>query len=130
MGERQNYPVIWLSGIPEEVARFLREIAETHLEALCANAEARARGQQVHDPVIQGVPYKEVPTSQYRVWCLEQLQTRHRAMPDPDRARLDALLKDNGAFGPLTRLESLRSDYNTSGEAPFGRSLAVYENLV
>lgn len=119
-----------VDGIPDDVARFVQEIAETHLEALCANAEARAQGKAKYDPVIQGVQYRSVPTSLYRVWCLEELQRWHSEIVGDASKRLDALLEAQGALEPLTRLTNLSSGYNTQGEAPFGKSASVYENIV
>ena len=118
-----------VSGIPDDIARFLKEIAETHLEALNANAEAHAAGQKLHDPLIQGVQYRDVPVSQYRVWCLQRLQEQHEAVSDNARDTLGALLDANGALEPLTRLKDLNSGYQKSHDAPFGPSLAVFEHL-
>lgn len=119
-----------VDGIPKDVAEFLTEIAQTHLEALCANAEARKKGLKKYDPVIQGVQYRDVPTSLYRMWCLEELQS-HRAALDPEALKqLDYLLKTNGALEPLLRMEGLSSGYNTDRNAPFGQSAPVYETIV
>lgn len=118
-----------VTGIPDDVARFLREIGETHLEALCANAEARAAGQKLHDPVIQGVQYRDVPVSQYRVWCLERLQEQRAAITQNALDRLDSILEHNGALEPLMRLSDLNSGYEKGQDAPFGRSIPVFESV-
>jgi len=118
-----------VSGIPDDIAGFLTEIAQTHLEALCANAQAHAEGKTQHDPVIQGVQYRDVPVSHYRVWCLEQLQEERARISQNARDTLDALLEDNGALEPLIRLNDLSSGYNIGRDAPFGRSIPVFESI-
>lgn len=122
-----NGPLV--NGIPDDVANFLKEIAETHLEALCANAEARAAGKKLHDPVIQGVQYRDVPVSQYRVWCLERLQEQRAAVSQNARDRLDDLLERNGALQPLIRLSDVKSGYSVPDGAPFERSIPVFETV-
>ena len=118
-----------VSGIPDEVSRFMREIAETHLEALCANAEAREAGQKLHDPMIQGVQYRDVPVSQYRVWCLQRLQDRRLETSQNARETLDRVLEENGALEPLIRLSDVNSDYGAGEDAPFGPSIPVFESV-
>lgn len=118
-----------VSGIPEDVAQFIREIAETHLEALCANVEAHASGKKLHDPLIQGVQYRDVPVSQYRVWCLQRLQERRLETSQNARETLDRLLEENGALEPLIRLDDIESGYQAGESAPFGRSIPVFESV-
>ena len=88
-----------VSGIPDDIAQFLREIAETHLEALCANADAFKAGKTLHDPIIQGVQYRNVPVSQYRVWCLQRLQEQRLEVSQNARDTLDGLLESKWRIG-------------------------------
>ena len=118
-----------VSGIPDDIARFLKEIAETHLEALCANAEAYADGKKLHDPVIQGVQYRDVPVSQYRVWCLQKLQERRLDVSQNAGDALDEVLKASGALEPLLRLNAPNSGYDTEKGAPFGISIPVFASV-
>lgn len=118
-----------ISGVPVEIAQFLREIAETHLEALCANAMAYAAGEKLHEQTIQGVRYRDVPVSQYRVWCLQRLQERRLKLPAKARETLDDLLDQNGALEPLIRLNNINSGYEVGEIDPFGRSIPVFESI-
>ena len=118
-----------VSGIPDDVAKFIQEIAETHLEALCANADAYANGKKLHDPIIQGVQYRAVPTSRYRVWCLEHLQRQRMLVAETSRKKLDALLDKYSALEPMTRITDLKSGYNESENLPFGKSISVFETV-
>ena len=118
-----------VSGVPDDLRPLLKEIAETHLENLCANAEAWAAGAPHFAADLQGTRYTHVPTSQYRVWCLETLQRAYGAVAEPSRAALTALLEDTGCLDPLLRLEAPGSGYDPNREAPFGRSIPVYKDV-
>jgi glutathione S-transferase len=119
-----------VSGVPDDLLPLIKEIGETHLENLCANALAWGGGESHFDVTIQGAPYTHVPTSQYRVWCLEELQRRYRELPDPAQGEVKSILEGQGAFGPLMRIAEPKSGYNEDGAAPFGgHAISVYSNV-
>ena len=93
-----------VSGIPDDLLPLLKEIGETHLEALCANARAWADGRSHYNVDIQGAPYTQLPTSQYRVWCLEMLQKRYNALDSDARSKVAELLEGQGGLEPLLRV--------------------------
>ncbi|MBI1239379.1 MAG: glutathione S-transferase family protein [Alphaproteobacteria bacterium] len=116
-----------VAGVPDDLLPLVKEIGETHLQALCANADAWARGDKSYEMVIQGAPYRAVPTSQYRVWCLEKLQERFRAVDD---GALAALLGGQNALEPLLRIASPNSGYDPGRIAPFGsQSIPVFAQV-
>ncbi len=109
---------------------FLIEIAETHLEQHRHNALAYSEGRSRYDLSVQGYTYKRVPTSRYRVWCLEALRSRWADLPEQARSVLDEQLTH-----PLSNILSdefsfTASDYDVVGEAPFNRAINVFENGV
>jgi glutathione S-transferase len=110
-----------LDGLPEDLGPLLRECGETHLEMLAANAEAHGRGQVHHELRVQGVSYRAVPTSAYRVWALEQLRMRFRRLPAAERERAEQLLRAHGCWAPLWRVEQLSSGHDPDRRAPFTR---------
>jgi glutathione S-transferase len=127
-GSRLNGQLI--SGVPDDLLPLVREIGETHLENLCANAAAWNAGEGHYDVTIQGAPYTHVPTSQYRVWCLEELQRHFRELPGPAQGEVKSIIDGQGAFEPLMRVADPKSGYNEDGAAPFGsHSIAVYSNV-
>ncbi len=117
------------AGIPDDLLPLLKELGETHLEALCANAKAWADGEKRHDAEIQTVHYRDLPTSQYRVWCLEELQRRYRQLDEEAQASVSGLLKSQGCLEPLLRIDAPGSGYNTGNTAPFGQSIPVFEDV-
>jgi hypothetical protein len=107
--------------IPQSWAPILTDIGSVYLPYLDANAAAYARGEERFDLVIQGVSYRRLPTSQYRVWCLEQLRRHVGALADADRARVQTALERHGAWTLLWVCGELRSGWDPDGLAPFAR---------
>jgi len=109
---------------------FLTEICETHLSQLRQNAEAWSAGEGRYSQTIQGTRYASVPSSRYRVWCLENLRGEWAALPAEAQATLRehltgdeaALLREDNAFKP--------SGYDLEGKAPFNRAINVFDGGV
>lgn len=115
-----------VEGIPADLLPLLREIGETHLPNLVENAQAWRRGSKRYDVTIQGVQYRDLPVSQYRSWCLEQLQQRFRQLPEQTRDSLQILLEQQGCWQPLWAVDAPQSGYDPERRAPFGVGLEVY----
>lgn len=114
-----------LSDVPGDLSPLLREIGATHLEALDQNAGAHARGATTHDLAVQGTTYREVPTSRYRVWCLEQLRATFERMPPDAQEEVRTLLERHACWAPLWRARRLGSGHDPAGAAPFCRALRM-----
>ncbi|MGA7396433.1 MAG: glutathione S-transferase family protein [Solirubrobacterales bacterium] len=108
-----------VSGIPDDWGPILKEIGETHLEALAQNAVAFSAGRERHDLSVQGVNYPSIPTSAYRPWCLKQLQQKFQELPDDASATVRGILEDHGCWEPLWRVTDFRNDHDPEGTAPF-----------
>ena len=105
---------------------FVREVAETHLSQLRQNAEAYSRGATRYDLFVQGARYIRVPTSRYRVWCLEVLQAKWGDLREESRQILQRAvgapeLEVLGAGGDYAA-----SGYDVEGLAPFNRAIHVF----
>lgn len=110
-----------LAGIPPDLSPLLTEIGQAHLEALAANAAAHGAGRTTHDLTVQGVTYRSVPTSAYRVWCLEQLRERFASLDAPAAGEVRTVLERHGCWEPLWRIDGLASGHDPDGTAPFCR---------
>ena len=115
-----------LAGIPDDWAPILQEIGGTHLEQLALNAVAWTAGKREFAMTCQGQHYDRVPTSRYRVWCLEELRRHFEALPEGAREEVQALLERHGCWEPLWRVQTRPSGHDPKGEAPFARGLRVF----
>jgi glutathione S-transferase len=113
-----------VAGVPDDWGPILDRVGSAYLPYLCANAEAWKAGARRHDADVEGVHYRRLPVSQYRVWCLERLREHFEALPEPVRARARALLERHGCWEPLWRVERPESRY-PADEVPF-RGRAVH----
>jgi glutathione S-transferase len=110
-----------LTGVPDDLSGLLTEIGATHLAALAANATAHRARAPVHDLTVQGVTYRRVPTSAYRVWCLERLRALFQQLAPAAGERVQALLKEHGCWEPLWRVTGISSGHDPDRQAPFCR---------
>jgi glutathione S-transferase len=110
-----------VDAVPADLEPLLREAAETHLPMLAANAVAFAAGRATHDFNVQGVTYRGVPTSRYRVWTLDRLRRAFLALDGDDREAAERLLARTGCLGPLRADEPAPSGHDPEGRAPFSR---------
>jgi glutathione S-transferase len=114
-------------GIPEDFSPFLDDIGASYLPYLCANAEAFAAGERRHEFTIQGVRYRNLPTSRYRVWCLERLRAHYEALPDASRADARTLLERHACWDLLWRNQHIESRHDPAGEVPFRGRYVHYD---
>ena len=118
-----------VAGIPEDWSPILREIGSAYLPFLNANAAAWQAGQRRFDATIQGVHYRRMPVSQYRVWCLEQLRAHFEALAEPANAAARALLEEHGCMEPLHTVKAVDSRYDPERRVPFYGRKVHYDNL-
>lgn len=123
--ERIGRP-IFLAQVPDDAAVLLREVCETHLVQLTANAAAHARGDSHFAMTVQGCRYDRLPSSRYRVWCLEELRKAFAKLSDTDASAVRALLPYAGAEVLWAEGLEACSDYNSDNHLPFGKAINVY----
>jgi hypothetical protein len=111
-----------LDGVPADWSPILREIGETHLPALAANAAAYTSGAAEHDLSVQGATYRGIPTSAYRPWCLRRLRAGYEQLPADAAATVRGILEEHGCWEPLWRTGDFRCDHDPGGTAPFCRA--------
>jgi glutathione S-transferase len=116
-----------VTGIPSDWGPVLDEVGSAYLPYLCSNAEGWRTGSRRQDAEIQGVLYRGLPVSQYRVWCLERLRDHFEALPDGPREEARKILEAHGCWEPLWRVASPDSGYDGEG-APFRGCNVHYHN--
>lgn len=116
------------SDIPDDLDPLLEDAGVAYLPYLNANARAWQQGHERFDPIVQGVQYSTVPVSQYRVWCLEQLQHHAKTVPEDLQSTLQARLQKTGCWNPLFEIDSPDSRYDEEAEVPFRGRKVHYHN--
>ncbi len=117
-----------MSELPEDMDSLLADIGGGYLPYLNANARAWQQGQDQFAPVIQGVQYPAMPVSQYRVWCLEQLQRRAREVPASLQRKLKETLSARGCWSALFAVSEPASRYDEGDHVPFKGRKVHYQN--
>ena len=104
----------------------LREICETHLVQLAANAEAYATSAKSFEMTVQGCPYSRMPVSRYRVYCLEELRNAFAALAPEHQQSIQATLAFPQANVLWSGAPLAKSGYNADRHLPYGPAINVY----
>ncbi|MEM8918404.1 MAG: glutathione S-transferase family protein [Pseudomonadota bacterium] len=118
----------FLSDVPDDAGPMLREICETHLKQLIANAEAFGRSGDAarFGMTVQDCDYADIAVSRYRVWCLEELRTRFADLDAPDQEKVKALLPYDQAQILWAGTWDIRSGFNADNHLPYGKAINVF----
>lgn len=109
----------WQAGIPEDLGPLLDEIGTGYLPYLCANVDAVGAGKKRFDAEVDGTVFKGARYSRYRVWCLQELRSHFRALPDAAREAARDLLEKHACWEPLWRQEQLPLQPGQEQQLPF-----------
>ncbi len=112
--------------IPADAAPMLKELCETHLQQLAANAEAYKNGIRRFTMTVQGCEYVNLPVSRYRVACLERLRELFATLDEEQQKTAQALLPYPEASILWDPSFGTQSDYDEERRAPFNKSINVY----
>ena len=83
---------LFITDIDEAMSSLLKEVCETHLQQLSANAAAFANHQKTFEMTVQGCRYQNLSVSRYRVYCLECLRESFAALDSLAQARVREVL--------------------------------------
>jgi predicted dehydrogenase len=119
-----------IARIDAPLRRFLAEIGATHLAQLAQNAAAFTEGRARYDLGVQGATYRKVPTSRYRVWCLENLRSAWADLPGDAAAALREILAAHGGAVLWDAGDIRPSGYDPEGKAPFNRAINVFPGAI
>jgi glutathione S-transferase len=119
-------PPEFVDVIPTDAAPMLKEISETHLHQLAANAEAYKSGMRQFSMRVQGFEYVKLPVSRYRVACLEALREGYSALAEEQKSSVQALLPHPEAGILWDPDFCVRSGYDEEKLAPFNKAINVY----
>ena len=109
----------------DALTALLVEACDTNLVQHKYNEQAFAAEAARYEMRVQDTDYKRIPTSRYRLWCLENLRREWAALDDEAQTALKAKLPASADI--LWQAPDLTSsDYDSAGEAPFNKGINVY----
>ena len=108
-----------MDSVPDDWGPILDSIGSAYLPYLCANAEAWKKGASHFEADIEGVPYRNLRTAPYRVWCLEQLRNNFNALSEQHQTEVRARLEAHGCWEPLWRVQDTNSGIDPDHKVPF-----------
>lgn len=116
-----------LDAIPDDTGLMLREVAETHMVQQRENTLAFGNGQTHFEMTVQGCHYKKVPVSRYRVYCLERLREQFQELNAEHQNKVQALLSRSEYTLIWNDEIAAKSEYDMERQAPFNKSINVFE---
>lgn len=108
-----------LQGVPEDWGPILESVGGGYLPYLAANAEAWVAGHAHFDVTIADAPYRTIRTSEYRVWCLQEIRRQYQGLSEADQAVAGELLRRHGCWEPLWRSILPDARWIDNESAPF-----------
>ena len=112
--------------VPEDIRELLRHMARGYLPYLNTNIDAVRNGASRFTTTVDGVTYRGARSSQYRVWCLDELRKHYRRLTEAESetevegaSDLERLLKETGIWEPLWAQDDLPLLKDQEGGLPF-----------
>ena len=104
---------------PGDLEPLLEEIGKTYLPYLCANVEAVSKNQSFFEFQSDDMHFLKARYSQYRVWCLKELQDKYNQIPEDGKEETRKLLTKYGCWEPLWRYQDLPMNASQEERLPF-----------
>lgn len=117
----------FVQSISSSAQPMLKEIAQTHLVQLKANAAAYGLNQSHFEMDVQGCHYQNLPVSQYRVHCLERLREEFERLDDESQKTVKSLLSDPECDVLWDQSVTAFSNYDVERLAPFNKAINVFQ---
>ncbi|MGL5838433.1 MAG: glutathione S-transferase family protein [Sphingorhabdus sp.] len=108
---------------------FWDQLRDGYIPYLRANAAAWSRKEPRFEVTIEGARYQKLPTSQYRVWALEQLQHRLAKLSAEAHAWVEQVLGEQ-ATAMLEELVARPSLFATNDDPAVGTRLQAYAGQI
>ena len=84
-----------------------------------ANVDAVSKNQSFFEFQSDDMHFVKARYSQYRVWCLKQLQDKFHQIPESRKEKTRKLLTKYGCWEPLWRYQDLPMDTSQEEKLPF-----------
>ncbi len=123
---RPTHGGAFIDEISDDLQPLLKEVCQTHLEQLDANAEAYGAQKSNFEMTVQGCHYRNMPISRYRVYCLERLREQFEVLDASSKTSVQALLAYPEAEILWRETFDVSSGYDEDRHLPYGHAINVY----
>ena len=114
-----NQEFSYLDNIPNDLSPLLNEIGKIYLPYLCANVDAVSKNKRRFEFKSDEMHFVGARYSQYRVWCLKQLQEKYHQLHENQKEAIKAMLSEHGCWEPLWRHQDLPMKGSQEEKLPF-----------
>jgi len=115
LGDRQE----WQQPEGEGWEFILGDICKTYLPYLHQNALAFKAGKKRFNYSANGLELPQTVTTDYRVWCRQELQRAYQALSEADQQRVQSLLAPHGGLDSLFADGEIDSGLDEDLKLPF-----------
>ena len=120
----------YTEGIPADLDPLLEEIGKTYLPYLNKNVDAVQSGKKYFEFNSGELNIRKARFSQYRVWCLKELQHKFHSLNKEDRCSIEQMLRKYGCWKSLWMHRELPLNSQQEEKLPFWadrKMIGVYE---
>jgi glutathione S-transferase len=114
-----NQEFRYLDNIPNDLSPLLNEIGKIYLPYLCANVDAVSKNKRRFEFKSDEMHFVGARYSQYRVWCLKQLQEKYHQLHENQKEDIKVMLSEHGCWEPLWRHQDLPMKGSQEEKLPF-----------
>ena len=109
----------YIEELPEDLNPLLEEIGRVYLPYLCKNVDAVQSGKKYFEFKSGKLNIRKARFSQYRVWCLKELQDRFYSLAKEDQSNVEQMLRKFSCWEPLWMHKELPLEVNQEERLPF-----------
>jgi glutathione S-transferase len=109
----------YLDNIPDDLNPLLNDIGKIYLPYLCANVDAVSKNKKLFEFQSDEMHFVDARYSQYRVWCLKQLQEKYDQANEDQKEDIKVMLTKHGCWDPLWKYQDLPMKSSQEEKLPF-----------
>ena len=105
--------------LPGDLDPLLEEIGGIYLPYLCKNVQAVKSKKKYFEFSSGELNIRKARFSQYRVWCLKELQKKFCSLPEDDQSKVEQMLRKYDCWEPLWMHKELPLEVMQEERLPF-----------
>jgi len=109
----------YVKEIPSDMNPLLEEIGKVYLPYLCKNVDAVKCDNKYFEFRSGDLHIRKARYSQYRVWCLKELQKKYYSLVKEDQSKVEQILRKFSCWEPLWMQKDLPLEINQEERLPF-----------